>query len=479
MLGTFEATRFATGRKNALRVEVSGSKGALSFDLEDLNSLQFYDATAPATEQGFTKILVTEPQHPYIAAWWPAGHMLGYEHGFSHQVMDFVEAIAAGSSRRRPSPTACTCSACWAPSSPARRRQRLDRRLTCQHARRALITEGHPWHAPSPCSPASGPTCRSKRSRSSPPDGATTASRSPAGATTSTRGAGTRTGYVEGKLELLAKYGLKVWAISNHLKGQAVCDDPIDQRHRDILSAKVWGDGDPEGVRQRAAEEMKHTARLAAKLGVKTVIGFTGSSIWKYVAMFPPASQAMIDAGYQDFADRWNPILDVFDEVGVRFAHEVHPSEIAYDYWTTVRTLEAIGHREAFGLNWDPSHMVWQDIDSGRRSSGTSRTGSTTWTARTRRCATATAATGGSARTSPWADRDRGWDFISTGHGDVPWEAAFRMLNQIGYDGPISVEWEDAGMDRLVGAPEALEFVRRLAFDAPSAAFDAAFSSKD
>src|SRR6185295_3269833 len=98
-------------------------------------------------------------------------------------------------------------------------------------------------------------------------------------------------------------------------------------------------------------------------LGVDTVVGFTGSSIWQYVAMFPPVPAKVIEAGYQDFADRWNPILDVFDEVGVRFAHEVHPSEIAYDYWTTVRTLEAIGHREAFGLNWDPSHMVWQDID--------------------------------------------------------------------------------------------------------------------
>ena len=169
--------------------------------------------------------------------------------------------------------------------------------------------------------------------------------------------------YIADRLALLERHGLKVYAISNHLKGQAVCDDPIDARHRDILSAKVWGDGDPEGVRQRAAEEMQHTARLAARLGVDTVVGFTGSSIWKYVAMFPPASQQMIDAGYQDFADRWNPILDVFDEVGVRFAHEVHPSEIAYDYWTTVRTLEAIGHREAFGLNWDPSHMVWQDLD--------------------------------------------------------------------------------------------------------------------
>ena len=169
--------------------------------------------------------------------------------------------------------------------------------------------------------------------------------------------------YIPRKLELLDKHNLKVWTISNHLLGQAVCDDPIDQRHKDILPARIWGDGDPEGVRQRAAEEMKDTARAAAKLGVSTVVGFTGSKIWKYVAMFPPVSREVIDDGYQDFANRWNPILDVFDEVGVRFAHEVHPSEIAYDYWTTKRTLEAIGHREAFGLNWDPSHFVWQDLD--------------------------------------------------------------------------------------------------------------------
>jgi sugar phosphate isomerase/epimerase len=222
---------------------------------------------------------------------------------------------------------------------------------------------------------------------------------------------------------------------------------------------------------------MKHTARLAAKLGVRTVVGFTGSSIWKYVAMFPPVSAAAVDAGYQDFADRWNPILDVFDEVGVRFAHEVHPSEIAYDYWTTQRTLEAIGHREAFGLNWDPSHFVWQDLDpvdfivehaeriyhvdckDAKRRTGNGRNGRL-------------------GSHLPWGDPRRGWDFVSTGRGDVPWEAAFRALNAIGYDGPVSVEWEDAGMDRLVGAPEALAFVRRNAFDAPQAAFDAAFSSR-
>ncbi|GAA2140621.1 sugar phosphate isomerase/epimerase family protein [Arthrobacter humicola] len=284
--------------------------------------------------------------------------------------------------------------------------------------------------------------------------------------------------YVQGKLDILERHGLNVWTISNHLKGQAVCDDPIDERHRGILPDVVWGDGEPEGVRRRAAEELKNTARLAAKLGVKTVTGFTGSSIWKYVAMFPPASEKMVDAGYQDFADRWNPILDVFDECGVRFAHEVHPSEIAYDYWTTQRTLEAIGHREAFGLNWDPSHMVWQDIDPV----------GFLWDFKDRiyhvhcKDTKKRLANGRNGRLSshlPWADPRRGWDFISTGHGDVPWEDAFRMLNAIDYRGPLSVEWEDAGMDRLDGAPEALAFVRRLSGYEPSAAaFDAAFSTK-
>lgn len=101
-LASFEASRFRTGRKNAFRIEISGSRGAIAFDLERLNELAFYDATAPAEEQGFRTILVTEPTHPYVGAWWPAGHMLGYEHAFSHQAKDFVDAIAAGT---QPSPS--------------------------------------------------------------------------------------------------------------------------------------------------------------------------------------------------------------------------------------------------------------------------------------------------------------------------------------------------------------------------------------
>jgi sugar phosphate isomerase/epimerase len=284
-------------------------------------------------------------------------------------------------------------------------------------------------------------------------------------------------GYLDAKRATLDKYGLKVFAISNHLLGQAVCDHPIDERHQAILPARIWGDGEPEGVRQRAAAEMKDTARVAAKLGVNTVIGFTGSSIWHYVAMFPPVPEETIERGYADFAERWNPILDVFDEVGVRFAHEVHPSEIAYDYWTTVRTLEAIGHREAFGLNWDPSHFVWQDLDpvaflldfadriyhvdckDAKRRLGNGRNGRM-------------------GSHLPWGDLRRGWSFVSTGRGDVPWEDCFRALNQIGYDGPISIEWEDDGMDRLQGAPESLAYIRALTEIEPSSTrFDAAFGS--
>jgi sugar phosphate isomerase/epimerase len=285
-------------------------------------------------------------------------------------------------------------------------------------------------------------------------------------------------GYVEDRRAILDRYGLSVFAISCHLTGQAVCDHPIDERHQAILPGRLWRDGDPEGVRQRAAEEVKDTARAAARLGVDTVIGFTGSSIWHTVAMFPPVPPEMIERGYADFAQRWNPILDVFDEVGVRFAHEVHPSEIAYDYWTTHRTLEAIDHRPAFGLNFDPSHFVWQDLDPV----------DFLWDYRDRiyhvDCKESKVRLNGrNGRLSshlPWGDPRRGWDFVSTGHGDVPWEPVFRMLNSIGYDGPISVEWEDAGMDRAVGAPDALSFVRRLTeIEPPAASFDAAFSSGD
>jgi len=283
--------------------------------------------------------------------------------------------------------------------------------------------------------------------------------------------------YLQSRLDILDRHGLKVWAISNHLAGQAVCDDPIDFRHRAIVRDYVWGDGEAEGVRQRAAEDMKRAARVARRLGVDTVVGFTGSKIWPYVAMFPPVPAEVIDAGYEDFAERWNPILDVFDSEGVRFAHEVHPSEIAYDHWTTVRTLEAIEHREAFGLNWDPSHLLWQGIDTiGFITDFADRIYHVD--CKDTRLRPASGRSGILGSHLPWGDPRRGWDFVSTGHGDMHWEDAFRALASIGYTGPISIEWEDAGMDRLHGAAEAVAKIRELLWKRPETAFDAAFSNQ-
>lgn len=283
--------------------------------------------------------------------------------------------------------------------------------------------------------------------------------------------------YLKNRLELLKRNELSVFAISNHLTGQAVCDDPIDFRHKSILGAAVWGDGEAEGVRQRAAEELKLTAIAARKLGVDTVVGFSGSKIWRYLAMFPPISRAVIDEGYQDFADRWNPILDVFEGEGVRFALEVHPSEIAYDYWTSVRALEAVGHRKSLGFNWDPSHMMWQGVDpAGFINDFADRIFHVDCKDTLLRPADGRRGVLGSHLT--WGDPRRSWDFVSTGRGGVPWEDCFRALRTIGYGGPISVEWEDSGMDRLVGAAEAVDFVRSFLWDTPSASFDSAFAAK-
>jgi sugar phosphate isomerase/epimerase len=278
--------------------------------------------------------------------------------------------------------------------------------------------------------------------------------------------------YVKGRRELLERHGLGCWSIGNHLVGQAVCD-PIDARHQAVLPPEVWGDGDPEGVRRRAAERMKDTARAAAQFGVPVVTGFTGSAVWHMLYSFPPNDWAEIDRGYEDFAERWGPIIDVFDAEGVKFALEVHPTEIAYDFVTTRRTLDAIGRRPGFGINLDPSHFIPQFLDpvafalefadriyhfhvkdskrllDGRRSILGSHI--------------------------DFGEPDRGWTFVSPGHGDVEFEQLFRALNRIGYDGPLSVEWEDSGMDREWGAPDAVQFLRRTHFRASSVIFDAAF----
>jgi sugar phosphate isomerase/epimerase len=282
-------------------------------------------------------------------------------------------------------------------------------------------------------------------------------------------------GYAAGRRELLRRHGLGVWAIGNHLVGQAVCDR-IDERHRAVLDAGVWGDGEPEGVRSRAAERMKDTARAAAQLGVDVVTGFTGSPIWHLLYSFPPNDYEAIERGYQEFAERWGPIVDVFESEGVRFALEVHPTEIAYDFVTTEKALAAIGDRPGFGINFDPSHLEHQFLDPaafvvqfGRKILHAHVKDSR------RRLDGRSSILGGHL---DFGTTGRGWDFVSPGHGDVDFEAVFRALNRIGYDGPLSIEWEDSTMDREWGARDALAFVRRTDFPPSSVAFDAAFAKE-
>ena len=282
--------------------------------------------------------------------------------------------------------------------------------------------------------------------------------------------------YCQKRRDLLEQHGLGVWAIGQHLVGQAVCDR-IDERHKAILPDRVWGDGDAEGVRRRAAEEMKNTARAAARLGVEVVTGFTGSSIWHLLYSFPPNDPQMIESGFQDFADRWNPILDVFDEEGVRFGLEVHPTEIAFDIASAERALEAIGHREAFGFNYDPSHFGYQGVDyvafieqfADRIYHAHMK--DVWWSDVPRR----SGVFGGHL---DFGDRDRFWDFRSIGRGRIDFEEVIRALNRIGYDGPLSIEWEDAGMDREQGAEEACAEVKAFDFAPSAAAFDSAFAKE-
>jgi sugar phosphate isomerase/epimerase len=283
-------------------------------------------------------------------------------------------------------------------------------------------------------------------------------------------------GYVRERRALLERHGLGCWAISAHLVGQAVCD-PVDARHEAILPPEVWGDGDPEGVRRRAAERVADTARAAAAFGVPVVTGFTGSPIWHLLYSFPPNDPAVIDRGYDEVAERWGPILDVFDAEGVRFALEVHPTEIAYDTATTRRTLEAMDRREAFGINLDPSHLVHQFLDPAAFADDfADRIYHVHVKDVRRRLDGRSSILGGHL---PFGAPGRGWDFVSPGHGDVDFGELLRALNRAGYDGPLSIEWEDPGMDRDWGAVDALAFVRRTDFAPSTVAFDAAFARED
>jgi sugar phosphate isomerase/epimerase len=273
--------------------------------------------------------------------------------------------------------------------------------------------------------------------------------------------------YVRDKKRVLQKNGLKCWALGAHLAGQCVSDEP-DPRLDGFAPAAVKGK--PEALRKWAVEEMKAAAKAARAMGGYVVNGFMGSPIWKAWYSFPPTTEEMVEAGFKKVLTLWTPILDAFDEQGVKFALEVHPTEIAFDVYTTRRLLDTFGGRPALGLNFDPSHLVWQGIEphlfirefAGRVYHVHMKDVAVTLDGKS----------GILGSFLPFGDVRRGWNFRSLGHGDVDFDAVIRELNAIGYDGPLSVEWEDNAMDRESGAAESLEFVRRMNFSPSKVAFD-------
>jgi sugar phosphate isomerase/epimerase len=288
--------------------------------------------------------------------------------------------------------------------------------------------------------------------------------------------------YCRGRWDTLTKHGLTAYAISNHLVGQAICD-PIDERHKLILSPEIWGDGEPEGVRRRAAEQMIRAGRacrrfIDARPGGEAfpavVNGFTGSSIWHSIYAFPPTSQEYWQKGFDDFARRFRPILDAFDREKVNFALEVHPTEIAFDIASAQRAIDAVKGHKRFGFNFDPSHLGYQGVDYVKfiytfKERIYHVHMKDAWWGR----GDGTAGVFGGHTT--FADPRRNWDFRSLGHGDIDFESVIVALNDVGYKGPLSVEWEDSRMDREHGAREACDFVHSVDFPSSGLAFDAQF----
>ena len=280
-------------------------------------------------------------------------------------------------------------------------------------------------------------------------------------------------GYVKEMKNTLEKYGLKSWAISGHLAGQCVGDE-WDPRLDGFAPSEFAGQ--PEKIREWAIQEMMYIAQAAKNFGIEIVTGFMGSPIWRYWYSFPQTTNKMIDDGFKKIVELWTPIFDEFDKLGLKFALEVHPTEIAYDYYTAERLIKEFKGRKTLGFNFDPSHFIWQGViphiflkDFADRIYHVHMKD-------TMVSFDGKASVLGSHIT--FGDTRRAWNFVSLGHGSVDFEKIIRELNAMNYKGPLSVEWEDSGMDREYGAKEACEFVRRINFTPSSIAFDDAIKQK-
>ena len=284
--------------------------------------------------------------------------------------------------------------------------------------------------------------------------------------------AATDVGYAEEVKALLAKYELGCWAISAHLIGQCVGD--VWDRRLDCFAPSELA-GNPERIRLWATKEMEYTAYAAKALGVKIVTCFMGSPIWKYWYSFPQTSNEQVEEGFDEIVRLWTPILDVFDECNVKFALEVHPTEIAFDYYTAKKLLEKFNYRKTLGFNFDPSHLLWQGI---RPELFIRDFCDRIYHVHMKDVKISLDGRAGILGSHiDFGDTRRGWNFVSLGHGDVDFDGIVRELNQIGYHGPFSIEWEDSGMDRICGATESCQYIRKMNFLPSNIQFDKALKN--
>lgn len=278
--------------------------------------------------------------------------------------------------------------------------------------------------------------------------------------------------YVNSIKAVFDKYNLVVKALCAHVPSQCV-GDYNDPRLNNFAPSSLAND--PDGIRAWAIETMKSSAIAAKKLGAYCVTGFVGSTIWKYMYSFPQTTEEMVEAGFQEIYNLWCPILDVFKANGIKYALEVHPAEIAFDYYSTKRLLEKFADRPEFGLNFDPSHLQWQGVTPHIFLEDFI---SRVYHVHMKDCAvTLNGRNGLLCSHIDFGDIRRGWNFRSLGHGDVNFEEIIRVLNAYNYQGPLSVEWEDSGMDREYGAKEACEFVKKIDFAPSAIKFDSAIKS--
>jgi len=278
--------------------------------------------------------------------------------------------------------------------------------------------------------------------------------------------------YVNSLKASLEKHNLKAWAISAHLSGQLV-GDVLDSRHNGFAPSSVADQ--PEKMREWAIQEVKDTIMAAKNLGIKTITGFMGSPIWPYWYSFPQTSQAMVDEGYATIVERWTPLFDEMDKYGILFALEVHPTEIAFDYYSFVKLLKAFDYRKTLGMNFDPSHLLWQGIKPHLMIRELPDRIYHVHMKDAR--VTLDGLNGILGSHLEFGDPKRGWNFCSLGRGHVDFEAIIRELNSIGYEGPLSVEWEDSGMERFRGGTESCVYAKKVNINANAGAFDAAMKN--